>query len=243
MRSIYLGIVLLLLAGMPVHAANALYYSDGFEGTNYMLPALVAGGHTVTTAADWTDFNTKLASGTYSLAVALCQEMSSEADLAIFTAFLNAGGQAIYADWTRDASFGALFGATYTGNVNLTPATVTGTSFLIGITNPIVLSNPGYGVWSMGLSPTASGTSLGTFPNGDSCMVSSHQGRALLLGFLADTVPVADGQRIFQNDISYVLTSAPPVSVPTLSEWGMIILFGLLGLTGFMVIKRKLGHA
>ena len=30
-----------------------------------------------------------------------------------------------------------------------------------------------------------------------------------------------------------------PVSVPTLGEWGMIAMAGVLGIVGFMVIRRR----
>jgi YVTN family beta-propeller protein len=35
----------------------------------------------------------------------------------------------------------------------------------------------------------------------------------------------------------------PPINTPTLSEWGLITMAGLLGIVGFMVIRRRKGTA
>jgi len=240
MRSKYVGFVfVLLLACGPVYAANVLYYADAFYGTNHVLPALAAGGHTVTTASGWSDFNTRLAGGGFDLAIALCQSNNNELNLATMTDYLSSGGRAIFTDWTRNASTAALFGATYTGSTNMTPATITDSGLSAGITNPMILTNPAWGTWAMGMSPTATGTSLGTFPNGNSCIVSSHGGRALLLGFLADTVPSADGQRFFENAIGSALTGGGTANIPTLTEWGVILFFLLIVGTALIHFKKR----
>ncbi len=36
-----------------------------------------------------------------------------------------------------------------------------------------------------------------------------------------------------------VLTWTPPSTIPTLSEWGLIAMAGILGIVGFMVIRRR----
>ena len=36
-----------------------------------------------------------------------------------------------------------------------------------------------------------------------------------------------------------IIEPPPPAQVPTLSEWGMIAMVGILGIVGFMVIRRK----
>ncbi len=238
-RRICIGVFLMLALAWPAHAANVLYYADWFVGTNYVLPALNAGGHTVTQATDWTDFNNKLAGGGFGLAVALVQGWAQYPDLATLTNFINSGGSVIFTDWTRDASYGALFGATYTGSNNQTPATVTDPFLASGITNPIVLSNPGWGIWSMGMTATGTGTSAGTFPNGNSCLVSNYGGRTLLLGFLADTLPAGDGQQFFKNAIAAVLGQQ---TIPTINEWGMIIMGLILaGSVVWMMRRRRRG--
>jgi hypothetical protein len=237
-KKICIGIFLMLALAWPVHAANVLYYADDFVGTDYVLPALNAGGHTVTQATDWTDFDNNLAGGGFDLSVALVQMSGAYPDLTTLTNFINSGGSVIFTDWTRTASYGSLFGATYTGSNNQTPATITDPDLASGITNPIVLSNPGWGIWSMGMTTTGTGASSGTFPNGDSCLVSDNGGRTLLLGFLADTLPAADGQQFFENAIAAVLQEELE-SIPTINEWGMIIFSLLMAGSAILIIRRR----
>ncbi len=42
-----------------------------------------------------------------------------------------------------------------------------------------------------------------------------------------------------EGDGIIVLTFTTPTNVPTLSEWGLISMAGLLGIVGFMVIRRR----
>ena len=234
-KNICIGIFFILGLAWPAHAANVLYYGDYFIGTNYVLPALNAGGHTVTQATGWSDFNNQLDGGGFDLAVALVQNWTFLPDLTILTSFVTSGGSVIFNDWTGNGAYGLLFGATYSGNNNLTPATITDPGFLSGITNPVGLISPGWGVWSMGLTVAGTGTSSGFFPNGDSCLVSNYGGRTLLLGFMADTLPSADGQQFFENAIASVLGGA----IPTLNEWGLIIFSLLMAGSAFWFIRKE----
>jgi hypothetical protein len=237
-----LGVFLLMLVCVPVYAANVLYYADAYIGTNFVSPALTAGGHTVTTASSWSDFDTRLAGGGFDMAVAIIQNATTGPSATTLTSFLSSGGRAVLIDWRRDATLGALFGATYTGSNNQSPATLTSGTLSAGITNPVAIVNPGWGTWSMGMTPTASGASLGSFPNGNSCVISSHSGKALVIGFLADTLPSADGQRFFQNEFGFAL-NPPGAGIPTLTEWGIILQFVLIGLAGFYLIRRRRRHS
>jgi len=36
-----------------------------------------------------------------------------------------------------------------------------------------------------------------------------------------------------------VLTFTPVINVPTLSEWGLIAMTGILGIVGFMVMRKR----
>jgi hypothetical protein len=151
-----LGNFLFLLVCVPVYAANVLYYADYFIGTNYVVPALTAGGHTITTASDWSDFDTRLAGGSFDLAVAIIQNNAAGPSVTPLTNFLDAGGRAVLIDWRRNASLGALFGATYTGTNNQSQMTIRSATISGGITSPVTLLNPGWGIFSMGMRPTAS---------------------------------------------------------------------------------------
>ena len=51
-----------------------------------------------------------------------------------------------------------------------------------------------------------------------------------------DTIPTEDRPTSFGNFIVLVPEPAP---IPTLSEWGTIVMVGLIGIAGFIVIRRK----
>jgi len=48
------------------------------------------------------------------------------------------------------------------------------------------------------------------------------------------TIMVGDGPRAVA-----ISPPPPPSNVPTLSEWGLITMAGILGIVGFMVLRRK----
>jgi len=49
-----------------------------------------------------------------------------------------------------------------------------------------------------------------------------------------NTIPVGDGT------FGVAITPPPPIAdVPTLSEWGLISMVGILGIVGFMVLRRR----
>lgn len=228
-----------LAFAVPAHAANVLYYVD-LNHFDYVTPALAAGGHTVTTATSWADFNTKLASGAYQLAIGLNQNTALGADLTIMTNFVNGGGRIIFTDWTLTASFATLLKGSYAGGSNQNSLNFTAPALAAGIVNPQPLTNPGWGLYSFGEAPTGSGTSLCTFPDTSSCLVSANSGRTLLLGFLADTPSAADGVRLWQNLIGYAL-AAPALAqvVPTMSQWSLIAMALVLLVFASFKLRRR----
>ena len=227
--------------GSTVMAADVLYFADAFVGTNYVLPALAAGGHTVTEATDWANFDTLLAGGSYDLAISLQQnDGAGGPDITGLDTYLTGGGRVIFTDWTQDTAYEGTLEFTYTGNTNQSDMTVSEPALLAGgLTNPIVLVNPGWGVFSMGLG----GASLATFANGDDAITSGNGGQSLVLGFLADTPPVSIGQQLWENLIAYILGIAvAPVSnpIPDLAPVGRGILVLLVALSGAALIIRRL---
>ncbi len=230
-----------LVAAMPARAATVLLYFDSMLGTNYVTPALTAGSHTVTTATSWADFNTKLAGGSYQLAIALNQNSGLGADLTTMQNYIAGGGRVIFTDWTRQATFAGALQGGYTATTNQNTLNFLTPSLSAGITNPQVLVNPGWGIYSMGETP-AGGTSLCSFPNSDSCVVSGNGGRTLLLGFLADTPSAADGVRLWQNLIGVALNGAAQTTlqpVPTLGQWSLLALALLLATAAGLYLRRR----
>jgi len=239
-RGAAVALSLMLAVALPARAATVLLFIDALQGTNYVAPALTALGATVTTATSWADFNTKLAANPPQLAIALNQNSALGANLATMTSYVNSGGHVIFTDWTQTASFATLFNASWTGNNNQTPANFTNAALSAGITNPQPLTNPGWGTWSMGLSPGASGQSACLFPT-NSCVVIGNGGQTIVLGFLSDTPSAADGVKLWENIIGLAGAGAPtgPLVVPALSPWMMAVLAALLLAAGSFVIVRR----
>ena len=228
------------MVALPAQAATVLKYVDLVVGTDYVTPALA--GHTVTTATSWADFDTKLAGGSYQLVIALGQNNSLGANATTLQTYISGGGHAIVDDYTSNAAYGPMMNASYTGVTNQNQANFLIPALSSGITNPQSLANPGWGTYSMGLLAAAGGTSVCTFPNGNSCAVSGNGGRTLLLGFLSDT-PATDGAALWTNMINYVLGGAPPTPtlqpVPTLGQWSLFALALLLATAAGLYLRRR----
>jgi hypothetical protein len=63
-------------------------------------------------------------------------------------------------------------------------------------------------------------------------------------GIGVEIVPIENGQnftclKIFDMASCTFENEGPPPSVPTLSQWGLIAMAGILGIVGFMVIRRR----
>jgi hypothetical protein len=240
LRSLLAGCAIALAVALPVRAATVLVYIDQIVGADNVTPALA--GHTVTTATSWADFDTKLAGGSYQLVIALGQNNALAANTTTLANYITGGGRAIVDDYTSNPAYGPMMNATYTGVTNQNSANFLITALSSGITNPQPLTNPGWGIYSMGLLAAAGGTSVCTFPNGNSCAVSGNGGRTLLLGFLSDT-PGTNGVALWSNMISYVLTGAPAqvstAPVPTLGQWALLALALLLATLAGLNLRRR----
>jgi hypothetical protein len=199
------GVDLAFKATFVEPARRILYWCDSVSGTDYMGEALsnIARTHSisVTTAVDVTDFESKVTLGEWNLVILMIQGDSY--DTPNFNAYVSAGGRAIHADCSRDTTRGALFGVSYTGIENETIITITDDLLSVGVTNPVILSNPGWGTFSMGM--TDSGIVAATFGNGDAAIVIGNNGKTIINGFLSDTLSSAsDGVALFENEIKTV---------------------------------------
>jgi len=111
-------------------AGSILYLVDDNQGTDQMAAALadpaITVNHTVTTAADETDFLTKLNSGAFDLAI-LCQQLDNDLNgaLDVVEGFVAGGGRAIVTDWRREDSYVDGHEAAWTGNRNDPSVTLT----------------------------------------------------------------------------------------------------------------------
>lgn len=193
-------------------ASSALVFVDYYLGNNYVTPALSALGYGITVASSQGDFDTQLAAGSFDLAVNMTQSSGYSGDITILYEYIAQGGRVVAADWTRNASLATALDASFTGNTNQTVADFAA-PLDRGVTDPMALVSPGWGIFSTGLSPDTGGVSYCTFGNADSCLVVGNSGRTALLGFLSDVPPAGEGQQLFENTFS--LVAAPASSTGT----------------------------
>jgi hypothetical protein len=211
-------------------ALDAVVFIDFSNGNDFVLPALTDAGYNVTVALNWGDFNTKLLSGSYGLAVGFSQNFWSVPSAAAIQTFINNGGSMIFCDWTRDASLAGLFNASYTLHVNQTPVNIIDPTYGHLLTNPLALTNNGWGTWSMGMAATGGGQVLATFPNGDAAAIKGNGGRTIILGYLSDTPPSDERQQLFSNALDIINGREIPVS-----DWA--IYFGILLMVSFIIYR------
>ena len=198
-------------------AATVLYRVDGNVGTDRMAQALSNLGYTVTaTAGDLSSFTL----GNYDIVVYANQNNGIPGgDTTKLDAYIAGNGKVIFTTWTGTPPS---LGANFDGSTNGTSITV-GPLFNAGITNPLTLTNPGWGVFSRGLTLTT-GTSAGTFGGSDAIVVGNG-GRTIFNGFLTDTL---SSSVLFENQLGYLVNGTAVVPEPT--SWAMLIAgFGLVG--------------
>lgn len=185
---------------------SVLFYYDGISSADdNVTPALDANGFAVTFTTDAATFDTEVAGGGHDLVVVMVQNNGPTIDLPALTTYVDGGGLAIGADWSRTAGFAAVFDASFSGATNLTTADLDAPALAEGITNPITIGSPAWGIDSTGLTVDVGGSSLCAFENADSCLVSGNEGRTAMLGFVMGTVPGTDEQTFWENLTLYVL--------------------------------------
>lgn len=215
---------------------DALVYIDYAILNDYVLPGLANLGFNTTVASSWADFDTKLASGAYGLAVAFNQNNPSPLPNGqIIQSFIASGGCIIFCDWTMNAGLASIFEASYVGS-NQSPMTLTGANLANGVTNPVALSSPGWGIFSMSMSAIGGGQVLATFPGGPAAIIRGNGGKSIILGYLSDTPPEADRQKLFENVVN---ATACGKGVP-ISDWAIYAgLFLMLSFIAFRFWKAS----
>ncbi len=193
-------------------SVSALYYVDYNLTTDQMHQALngLSAGSTITVATSASDFANQIATNLFDLGIIFVQNESSttfESAILALSHFVNEeGGRGIYFDYSRDNTYGSLFGVQYTGNINNMTVTILPPLNENLTENPFTLSNPGWATPSVGLIAINDGKVLATFSNGEAAIVSGLGGRMLVYGFKNDEVSISD---IFTAGINHVLNEKP----------------------------------
>ena len=186
-----------------------LYLRDAPIGPDRVAEALGVLGHDVTLASDASDFQTQLESGAYDLGVIFVQTRPAveyASAIAALSAFVENGGRALYADWSRNAALAAGFGAGFTGSDG--GRIVHRSSVRPGDTllpNSIKLRNTGWFHATNGLTALTGSTVWRHLRERLTAIVRGPSGRSLVFGFLGDTPETAD---IFARGAEAVLAPA-----------------------------------
>jgi len=224
-----------LTSGIAGAQINVLYYNDFEIATDNMAQALagLGAGYNVTTATSDAQFQSLITTNPYGLVIYDVQGnppvAASVLDLANY---VSGGGHAIGADWDVGGgnTMPSVFGASFAGPENQTSVTVTSALLSGGITNPISLSNPGWGIFSYDLS---GGTSGGTFGDGSEAIVFGNGGNTIFNGFLGDTAG-GPGVQLYTNEI--VALTSSPTGTPEPGA-ATLVLAGIVG--SFTVLRRR----
>jgi len=211
-------------------AMDALVFVDYSIQNDFVVASLNNYGYNVIVASSWADFNTKLSSGAFGLAVAFVQNYMSHPSAGAVQNFINSGGQMIFCDWTRDATLAGLFEASYTLPINQAPINLIDPTYGHLLSDPLALDNPGWSTWSMGMAATGGGKVLATFPNGDAAAIKGNGGQTVILGYLSDTPSLAERQQLFTNILDIINGKEIP-----LADWAIYL--GILLMLAFIVYR------
>lgn len=207
------------LSAGSAQAASILYWADFAIGPDAMAAALAASSHTVTTATGEGDFVTKVGAGGWDLVIFMNQNSGNPSAHAAISGWVDGGGKGILADWTSNATTGAAFDTSYNGTFNETSFTISNPALAVGMVDPTVLVNPGWGIFSVGMVADVDGDDAADFAGGDAIVIGNG-GRTIANGFLNDTfTSFAQGVQLYTNEINLLLDA---VVVPEPSSYGLM---------------------
>ena len=162
-------------------ARRILYWNDSASGTDYMGEALANVSKTypvsVTTAADETDFKRKVKSGGWNLVVLMTQGNGHSMTAFQLLCLRRREGHP-RRQFEEFQNRRTVWGDLYWGSKSDNPHD-DGRLLSAGVTNPMSLTNPGWG-----MEMNERGIVAATFPDGDAAIVIGNKGKTIVNGFL-----------------------------------------------------------
>ncbi len=176
---------------------------------------------------------------------------------AAWLAYLNAGGN-IITEWNVAAAvYNEIYGTAYTNGAgfgqcadNAMPQVKLNPTDPFWVANPIPVTPSGQGGCGYSLNTLVAGqpsvTALGADLSGAISFARRAQGAGLLYLLEADwqdppPASFTSDSKTFMGALISSSGTATSVPIPTLSQWGMIILSGLMVLGALIVIRRQRG--
>jgi Concanavalin A-like lectin/glucanases superfamily/Secretion system C-terminal sorting domain/HYR domain len=182
---------------------DVLYWADAVIGTDQLLSALASSTYTYDIASSAADYATKIATGNYELGILFIQTSASSGYATAINAlgaFVAGGGKSMYFDWSRNNTYSPYFEFTYTGGTNQTSVDIIEPT-MAGSTNPMTLTNTGWGTYATDLIPTGTATIAANFPSNNAIVIGNN-GRSINFGYANDLTP---NNEVFGLALDYLL--------------------------------------
>ncbi len=213
-RVIAIGALCLGLVSMQNAGAAVLYWNDFNLGTSAVPGGITLAGLTGVEAAGQADFNAKLAAGGWDAVI--FGEQNGDAfssSAAALSSWVAGGGKLIGTTWL-DAGLSSLLEGVFV-STNGDTITTDANPVFTGLGATISISNPGWGIFSRGWTPSGTASCLGSLNSGGCAVILGNDGNTYLNSPLNDAyLSLADGERLIANELIQLTTGTQKVSEP-----------------------------